>query len=119
MPQVFLYNLDRQKSIKIKNLCRKMNIGTRDIAPEQYGVRLSALLGLSDDLSAQEGAAFEDEMLYFVDFNGAWLNILLDQLRRQKTPVALKAVMTEANVEMTSFELYRELKAEHAALSGR
>jgi hypothetical protein len=45
------------------------------------------------------------------------LNIFLNQLKRQKTPVALKAIKTEANIGFTSYELYKELSEEHKALN--
>ena len=56
-------------------------------------------------------------MLYFSEVIPPILSLLLNQLRRQKTPVALKAVRTDANIGMTSFELYREIAQEHQALN--
>ena len=56
-------------------------------------------------------------MLYLSNFFGSMLNIFLNQLKRQKTPVALKAIKTEANIGFTSYELYKELCEEHKALN--
>lgn len=117
MTEVLLYNIEPAKAIKIKNLCRKLFISAREVEREQYGVKLSALLGISDDTESQPDSDFDGEMLYLSGFQGAMLDIFLTRLRRQKTPVALKAVRTESNIDFTSCELYQELVKERAALS--
>ena len=115
MSEVLLYNIEDKKELKIKMLCYKFNIGFRSVKKEEYGYKISYLLGLSADDSQAEGEDFSDEMLLLCDIGGM-LNLFLDQLRRQKTPVALKAVRTETNSAFTSYELYQELSAERAAL---
>ena len=116
MTKVFLYNIEKSKALKIKMLCHKLNIMTRDVNKDEYGLKLAALLGESADDTVTAGEDFDDEMLYLADFYGAMLDIFLTQLRRQKAAVALKAVKTETNAGFTSYELYRELKAERAAI---
>lgn len=116
MTEVFLYNIQGAKAAKIKMLCHKLHIGARVIAPEDYGKKLSALLGLSDGGCAQDAEPFTEEMLYLVDLPGAVFDIFLRELRRQKLGVALKAVKTETNLGFTSCELYREIAAERAAI---
>ena len=44
------------------------------------------------------------------------LNLFLDQLRRNKLIIPLKAIETETNIGFTSYELYRELSAEREAI---
>ena len=44
------------------------------------------------------------------------LNLFLDQLRRNKLIIPLKAIETETNIGFTSYELYRELFAEREAI---
>lgn len=119
MAEVLLFNVEKGKAIKIKNLCRQIHISYREVEESDFGVRLSALLGMSADRSSKSCGGLDGEMLYFADFNGGLLNIFLDQLRRKKASVALKAVMTETNVDFTPYELYCELKSEHEALSQR
>ena len=119
MAEVFLYNIEKSKAVKIKVLCHRMGIAARTVKREEFGVKLSSLLGLTEDMTAQSDSGFDAEMLFFSDFIPPILNLFLNQLRRQKTPVALKAVRTDANVGLTSCELYREIAAEHEALSGR
>ena len=50
------------------------------------------------------------------DIGCGMLNLVLTQLIRQKTPVALKAVRTDTNAQFTSYGLYRELCAEREAI---
>ena len=119
MTEVLLFNIENGKAIKIKNLCRKMYISTREVGENDFGVKLSALLGMSDDRTAAPDSGFDGEMLYFADMGGGMLNIFLNQLRSKKASVALKAVMTETNVDFTPYELYSELKREHETLNNR
>ena len=117
MAEVLLYNIEKTKAVRIKVLCSKMGVAARTVPREDYGVKLSALLGLTDDRTAQPDSDFDAEMLYFSEVIPPILSLLLNQFRRQRTPVALKAVRTEDNVGFTSYELYRELEAEHRALN--
>ena len=117
MAEVLLYNIEKAKALKIKVLCNKMGIRTRTVPRDEFGMKLSALLGLTEDREAKPNSDFDAEMLYFSEVIPPILSLLLNQLRRQKTPVALKAVRTDANIGMTSFELYREIAQEHQALN--
>lgn len=119
MTEVLMYNIGEGKRLKIKLLCNKLNIRSREVDPSEFGMKLSALLGIDDDKTVAPDSEFDGEMLYLSDFYGGMLNIFLNQLKRQRTPVALKAVRTEANLGFTSFELYRELCEEHKALEKR
>ena len=117
MSKVLLFNIADPKGIRIKNLCRKLYIETEDIEKDRFGYPLGYLLGVSADGAVRHGEDFDDEMLYLVDIDGGMLDVLLAQLRRQKTPVALKAIKTDTNVTFTAYELYRELSAEREALA--
>ena len=117
MGEVLLFNLEPQKAIAVKNLCRKLYLEYREVAPEDHGRKLGFLLGVIDDDTAEADARFEEEMLYFSDISSGMLDIILAQLRRRKCTVALKAVRTETNVQFTACELCRELSAERAAIA--
>lgn len=117
MTEVLMYNIDDSKRLKIKLLCNKLNIRAREVEKSEFGLKISTLLGLDDDKTVKPGSDFDGEMLYLSDFYGSMLNIFLNQLKRQKTPVALKAIKTEANIGFTSYELYKELCEEHKALN--
>ena len=115
MSEIFLYNLSPEKEIKVKMLCRKMLIGARAIEKEEYGYTLGCLLGLTTDATVRDGEDFDEEMLYISGLNGGMLNVFLDQLRRKKLGVQLKAIQTDTNIGFTSRELYLELCAEREA----
>ncbi|HCA04319.1 MAG TPA: hypothetical protein DEO32_00320 [Ruminococcaceae bacterium] len=119
MTKVLLYNIEKGKAAKIKMLCHKLNIASQTVSKEEFGLKLKSLLGLDDDKTVKADSDFDEEMLYLADFYGAMLNIFLNQLKRQKTPVALKAVKTDTNIEFTSYELYREISAEREVLNNK
>lgn len=116
MAEILIYNINGKKLIEIKNICRALHINYREVDKEEYGCKLSYVLGLSNDNSKISEVPFNDEMLYLAGFNDGLLNIFLKLLRSKKCTVALKAVMTETNVNFTSYELYKEISAEHNAM---
>ncbi len=116
MSEVLIYNLESRKDAKLKMLCRKMNLSARTVEKAEYGCTLGNLLGLSQDPSVKDGEDFDDEMLYISGLRGGMLNLFLDQLRRNKLIIPLKAIETETNICFTSYELYRELSAEREAI---
>ncbi len=116
MSEILIYNLSPQQDARLKMLCRKMNIGSRSVEKSEYGLRLGALLGLTEDHTVAEGEDFDDAMLYLCGLGGM-LNLFLDQLRRNRITVPLKAVQTDTNVGFTSYELHRELCAEREAIA--
>ena len=116
MSEVLLYNIEPKKELKIKMLCHKLNIGFRSVKKEEYGYKLSYLRGLSAADTIGESADFSDEMMLLSDIGGGMLSIFLSQLKKQKTPVELKAVRTDTNAGFTSSQLYKELSLEHAAI---
>lgn len=119
MSEILIYNLSPQAQAKLKMLCRKMNIGARIVEKSEYGYLLSYLLGLSDE-AAVEAEDFDEPMLYIAGLRGGMLNLFLDQLRRNKLIIPLKAIQTETNLSFTSSGLYRELCAEREAfMKGR
>jgi len=119
MTKVLLYNIEKGKAMKIKMLCHKLNIASQTVEKDEFGLKLYALLGADDDKTVKPDSDFNEEMLYLSDFFGPMLSIFLNQLKRQKTPVALKAVQTETNINYTSYELYKEISAERATLSNQ
>lgn len=117
MSMVLIYNLNPAKDAKLKMLCRRLNIESRTVDKSEYGYRLGYLIGVSDDSSIQEVADFDDEMLYISGLQGGMLSLFIDQIRRNKIIVPLKAIHTPTNEGFTSHELYRELRAEREAIA--
>ena len=117
MAEILLFNIEKSKAIKIKMLCHKFFMEAKEVSKEDFGCTISYLLGMSDDRGGAEHADFSEEMLYFAGFDRGIFGIFLDQLKRQRANVALKAVQTEANVNFTAFELYKEISAEREAMA--
>lgn len=116
MSMILIYNVTGEREAKLKLLCRKMNLGYMTVEKADYGRTLGSLLGSGDD-TVREGADFDDEMLYIAGLRGGMLNLFLDQLKRRKILIPLKAIRTETNMGFTSCELYRELCAEREAIA--
>ena len=117
MAEILMFNIEKSKAVKIKMLCRKFFMEDTEVSKEDFGCTISYLLGMSDDRGGAENSDFSEEMLYFAGFNRGIFGIFLEQLKRQKANVALKAVQTDANVHFTAFELYREISAEREAIA--
>ena len=62
MTEVLMYNIAGDKAIKIKLLCRKLNISAREVQKEDYGKKLGALLSESSDEGVAVAEDFDDEM---------------------------------------------------------
>ena len=114
MAQVLLFNIGEEKKKKIRFLLIKLGVACREVPPEDFGKTLAELTGR--EAAAKESAEpFSGEMLVMDGLDSRRLQSLLDGLRRVKAPVALKAVVTEQNLEWTAARLYEELSAEHEA----
>lgn len=116
MAEIFMYNIKNKKAIEIKNICQTLYVEYREIDESEYSYKLSYLLKMSDNSEKGESGDIKNEMLYLIGFNDGLLNIFLKLLRSKKCAVTLKAVMTETNVNYTSYELYKEISAEHKAM---
>ena len=117
MSEILIYNLGADRELKLKMLCRKMNISARSVEKSEYGRTLGSLLGITQDAAVHEGEDFDGEMLYISGLTGGMLHLFLDQLKRKKLIIPLKAIQTDVNLTFTSYELYRELSAERAAIA--
>lgn len=115
-PYVLLYNLQNLKGAKIKMICHKLSIGFKSVNKSEYSLKISELLSNKEAENLLENGDFSDEMLLLAHFNNQLLNKFLKNLKAEKVPVALKAVLTKYNCEFTSIQLYNEISAEHKAL---
>jgi hypothetical protein len=117
MAQVLLFNIGAEKKKKIRFLLVKLGAACREVPPEDFGRTLGELTGREGAVPADEAPEpFSGEMLVMDGFGPDMLRGLLDGLRRVKAPVALKAVVTEQNLEWTASRLHAELLAEHEAM---
>ena len=70
MSEVLLYNIESKKEMKIKMLCHKLNIGFRTVNKDEYGYKLSYLLGASHDDEQGISTDFNEELMYLSDIGG-------------------------------------------------
>ena len=119
MAKVLLFNLRGEKREKILFLLIRLGLACREVAPAEQGKTVGALTG-RESASISGGApkaAFTDEMLVLDGLDAGQFHGLLDGLRRNNTPVALKAVVTEQNLSWTAADLHDALLEEHRRLS--
>lgn len=115
---VLIYNLKGTKGAKIKMICHKMNISFKSVGKSEYSMKIIDLLNLSSVSTEEKNVEdFNDEMLLLANFSNTIFNNFLRALNSSKTPVLLKAILTEHNSSFNSYELYKEISAEHKALS--
>lgn len=117
MAKILYYNLNPPKAAKLKMLCRSLFIEAVEVGKDDCGKKIAAVLDGTAASQPPQPADVDGEMLYFSGMNGTMVSVLLNQLRRKKLSVALKAMQTETNVNFTSAELYRELIAERDAIA--
>lgn len=99
-------------------LCHKMHIPFFYVEKDRYHCKLINLLSNNDnDFDKKtEINDFNDEMLIFVNLAETQINTLLNAINRAKVPVALKAVLTEHNSNLNSYEIFWEISDEHQAM---
>ena len=117
---VYFYNLNSERGRKIRMLCLTLGLKIRVVDRAQYTEAIGAITGVPGySLSGEtyKGEGFEDEMLILKGFTGGMLDSFLHGFRKMKIqPVALKAVLTEANCGWNSLELHDELVKEHESM---
>lgn len=110
---------------KLKGVLVRMGVRIKNIGPEQVNQTVGYLAGLpgfeeqiSLALEAEAVPVIPEEVLVMNNFTSSQIDTLLYGLRKAGVPrIALKAVITEANSKWTFYQLYEELKEEHAAMS--
>lgn len=120
-PLVLTYNLAGDRASQLHLICLKLRLRVRAVSEDTYAEPLAALAGfepLKGLNTAEE--TFHDEMLLFVNFDGAMLNRFLAEIRATRMPgIALKAVLTPTNMHWNSIQLHSELYREHEAMRAR
>ncbi|MDO4555155.1 MAG: DUF3783 domain-containing protein [Lachnospiraceae bacterium] len=119
---VLLYNIvDKSLQKKYQIVCLKLGIRVKAVKKEQLKEPVGALAGAKEVAlhgEIYEGEGFVEPMMVMKGFGSARLDEFLLALKKDKIPkIDLKAVLTEYNKEWDSFQLYEELKKEHAVMS--
>ena len=121
-PLILIYNIDPEKTSKLGAVCARQGIELRAVKPFEYMRPIGALAGIpvAESPAFAPGGAFSDEMLVMCHMLSYQLDAFLAGMREAGLPrVALKAVLTPANVTWSSLKLRDELAREHQALAGR
>lgn len=120
---VLYYNPEKSDKIRlIKGILVRMGMRIRNITPDLVNQKVGYLAGLKDFAEELEepGEALPvipEEMMVLHGFSDRRLDELLRQLRKNKAPVALKAVLTQSNCEWSFYQLYKEIRAEHEQMT--
>ena len=119
MTNILMFNIQNsEKRRKIKTIAAMLRLSCREVSPEEFGQTVGALAGLveADPDTGEKPESFTDEMLVMNGLAGGAFQQFLNQLRRQKASVTLKAVVTEHNAKWNCSELHRAIASEHEAM---
>ena len=120
MAKVLVYNVsDPQKNLAIRLELARLGAAVREVEAGELTHPIGYLLGYPGYAPGLPGAVepFREEMLVMDGLRGETLSRFLDGLRAHGASVALKAVVTEHNLNWSSLQLYRELYREHQQMS--
>ena len=122
MARVLLYNLtEESRRKKVKAALFRCGIPSREVLPEEQGMRIGELLGLQDGAwekaELSETEPFREEMIVMHELTTGQFHGFLDGLRAQGIRIPLKAMTTETNIGWTAGQLRNELTAEAEAIA--
>ncbi|MDO5378642.1 MAG: DUF3783 domain-containing protein [Clostridia bacterium] len=118
-PQLLCFHMGEEKLSKIRLCAMRYKIRVRVVTQEEEGLALGELLGLPAPESVRHGdGPVAEEMMVMALFPAGMVDALLRLMRQMKTPpVALKAVLTQANSAWDARALYAELAQEREAFA--
>ncbi len=117
MSCIILFNIGGEKLRRIRSIAEALEIDCALAEKRDHARPLGELIGLDMPFPAPEEAEpFSEEMLIMHELDEPTFAALLQSLRREGAPVALKAVVTEHNLYWSPAALARELSREHEAM---
>lgn len=117
MAKILLYNLESEKGDVIRELCKIESIDFKNVGAAGHSKKLREIIDNNIDNDEISKKIFQDEMMVFVDVEDKRLYEFLKSMRERKiSPVQLKAMATEYNINWTSKELRDELIKENEAM---
>lgn len=118
MTNILMVNIARlDKRLKIAAIANRLGLSVKTVAPQDFAKPLGVLAGAAENLPEGEGTPFSEEMLVLCNIDEGTFHEFLGQLRSQKVPVALKAVLTEHNAAWSVSALYRAVSQERQAMT--
>ena len=116
-PLIVCAGIDRGKLLRLSFLASALGIRVKAAEGREQGQTVGALCGVDPAVNGSSGA-IDGEMLVMAFFSDALMDRFLKALRDSGDTVALKAVLMPYNRAWRLDRLYRELKAEAAAMQG-
>ncbi len=117
MVNVLLINIPRMdKRLKIAAIANRLGLSVKTVGSADFGKAIGTLAGLPETYPEGEGTPFEDEMLVLCGIEERTFHQFLSQLRSQKVPVTLKAMLTEHNASWSVSALHQAILEEHRAM---
>lgn len=118
---VLLYNFDRLRLKAVRKALAPLRVMIKTVPKEQFSQPVGYVAGIDGILPSDEkgsGESFTDEMLVMYGFGNDKIDLLISLLKQcPGGTVELKAVITPSNVYWNSTRLYKEIKADHDAMS--
>ncbi len=117
MTNILMVNIARlDKRLKIAAIANRLGLSVKTVGPQDFAKSIGVLAGAAEDLPDGEGGSFSEEMLVLCNLDEGTFHEFLAQLRSQKVPVALKAVLTEHNAPWSVSALYQAISQERRAM---
>ena len=117
MTNILMVNIARlDKRLKIAAIANRLGLSVKTVGPQDFAKPIGVLAGAAEDLPEGDGTPFSEEMLVLCSVDEGTFHEFLGQLRSQKVPVALKAVLTEHNAAWSVSALYRAISQERQAM---
>ena len=106
---------------QVKAVLVQMGVRIKNIDQDQIGQTIGYLAGIPGFEKKEEGTEnvpIREEVLVMKDFAGSRMDQLFLGLRRAKVPSgALKAIITDSNVNWSFYQLSQELVKERTAIA--
>lgn len=120
--QILLYNFNTERLSGVRLSAVSVKAITKEIEKSEYGKKLGFLAGINgyEDNDTGRVDDFSEELLIMCGFSGADIETFIKALRKHGVGrVALKAILTDTNIDWTSSELYRAVKQDHEEMLRR
>ena len=114
-----MYNCSGPEFSKLRQIFAMLRLRMRPVEPERYHVPLIQLAQGKGEPAGEE-APLPEAMLVFCGLGDALLHQVLEVIRVAKLPpIPMKAVLTAANQEWDTLQLYQELCKEREAIAAQ
>ena len=117
---ILAYNFNDDRLSMLKKAAAPLKLIVMPVQKSDRYKKIGELIGKEGYSSEDNGEAldFEDEMIVMSGFNSADIDMLLMSMRKHGMGrIALKAVVTAANIDWNSYNLYRAVKEDHEAMT--